>query len=185
MVGATATPLNSMTKRTCNCDPAEPRRRSTQTRVKRTASTAPSSNSNDRLVRTRVTPRPACNPNGEPRAMMTKVATPTASAIVVRTRVAILPTTSSPSADNQRRGVLSPISWGGFSVSSGGDAFMGGVCRIGEVFGKKLPPASSHQAPDHRDIEIANLLAQRVPVQAQHRRSLDLIAARHRQSHAN
>ena len=50
MVGVTATTLNSSTRRTCMRDPAEPRRRSTQTRVSRPASTAKSTSSTTRLA---------------------------------------------------------------------------------------------------------------------------------------
>ncbi len=77
MVGATATPLNSNTSRTCSRDPADPRRRSTQTRVSRPASTAPSSSSTDRFASTRPTLTPGFQPSGEPRARMMKVASPT------------------------------------------------------------------------------------------------------------
>ena len=52
MVGATATPLNRNTSRTCRRDPADPRRRSTHTRVSRPASTAPNSSSTDKLAST-------------------------------------------------------------------------------------------------------------------------------------
>ncbi len=50
IVGVTATTLNSITRRTCSREPAEPRRRSTQTRVSRPASTAPSTSSTTRLA---------------------------------------------------------------------------------------------------------------------------------------
>ncbi len=39
---------------------------------------------------------------------------------------------------------------------------------------------ASGQAPDHRDVEVPYLLAQRVPIEPQHRGGLDLIAARGR-----
>ena len=97
MVGATATPLNRNTRRTCSRDPADPRRRSTQTRVSRPAATAPSISSTERLASTSPTPTPGFQPSGEPRARMMNVASPTSSASVVSARVTPLPSRISPS----------------------------------------------------------------------------------------
>ena len=54
IAGVTATTENSSTSRTCSREPAEPRRRSTHTRVSRPASTEPSASSTIRLASTSV-----------------------------------------------------------------------------------------------------------------------------------
>ena len=104
MVGATATPENSSTSRTCSREPAEPRRRSAQTRVSRPARIAPSNSNTERLARTSPTPVPGFSPNGEaPRARMRKVVSPTAKAMPVSTKVVALPSSMSASNPSHER----------------------------------------------------------------------------------
>ncbi len=105
IAGATATPPNSSTSRTCSRAPAEPRRRSTQTRVSRPASTATSSNTADRLASTSPTPTPGRSTNGAPRARKKKVARPTVNASAASTSVTVLPSRMlaiRPSTDRAR-----------------------------------------------------------------------------------
>src|ERR1700722_3606063 len=145
MVGATATPLNSITSRTWSCEPAEPRRRSTQTRVRRPARTAPNSNRTEILASARAPSMPDPRPNGEPRAMMMKVDRPTASASAARTKVIALLTRIWLRRDNktaQRPG--------------GGDREGSGLAVAGDGISGARKPAANPWAPDGTDCSCFN-----------------------------
>ena len=84
IVGVSATPLNSRTRRTCRRAPAEPRRRSTHMRVSRPASTAPSSRRETKFASTRAN---TWLGGGNSRVSITKVTTPRVSAKAASSRV--------------------------------------------------------------------------------------------------
>src|SRR5580692_8801712 len=179
MVGSTATPLNRNTSRTCSRDPADPRRRSTHTRVKRAPSTAPSISNTDRLARIRPKPTLGFQPSGDPRARMMNVASPTISASAFSASVTPFP--SRISANWPPR------------YNLGSEMMSFGVCGAGVTLGARTfissamgdPTRSLHQPAHDRDFQIAYLLPQRVAVQPQHRRCLDLVATRCGQGQAD
>ncbi len=95
MVGVTATTLNIITRRTCSRDPAEPRRRSTHTRVSRPASTAPSSKRTTRFASTMANITFGRSVSVTPPDSTTKVASTSARASAARVRVTNLPSRAS------------------------------------------------------------------------------------------
>ena len=101
MDGVTATTLNSSTSRTCSRAPAEPRRRSTHTRVSRPAKAAPSSSSTDTLASTVTNTRFGRSVIGAPPLSSTNVAIASVRAAAASTSVTTLP--SRMSARRRRR----------------------------------------------------------------------------------
>ena len=101
MVGMTATPENSSTSRMCSREPAEPRRRSTQTRVSRPASTAPSSSATTMFASTMPNTRFG---RGTPCASSVKVAMPSASAPAASSSVSTLSSRISTIRPTRERG---------------------------------------------------------------------------------
>ena len=110
MAGVIATTLNSSTRRTCSRAPAEPRRRSAQTRVSRPASTAPSSSSTTRLASTSANTAFGRTAKCTPPASRVKVATPSVTATAASTSVTALP--SRMSASLRPRGAGSRVAGG-------------------------------------------------------------------------
>ena len=172
--GTAATTPNSRTSRTCSRDPAAPRRRSSHMRVRRAASEATSSKR--KAILARITPAncPApVGPIGVPPESAAKVASPISSAKMARQMVKTRPVTISPSRlkNPGGRGALCP--WGGK-----------GAARPSAAMVRSCGGAGSSRAAHHGKFQFPQLLPQRIPIEPEHSRRLDLIASCRAQCHA-
>ena len=173
MAGITATPLNSSTSRTCRRDarraapplhphPREPAR---PARAQQQQHDEVGEHQPERRVR--------LAPKASPPASTTKVAMPSTSATAARISVTRL-------AEQQV---------GDAAQASAARGHARGADRGSRVAERRdvhcaaasAAPARSGDPAHDRDLQVADLLAQRVAVQSQHRRRLDLVAARRRQ----